>query len=66
VPRLKTFHSLFAKAAPASDAGRSERGAGIICSKRKPGKAGYLAKILANGRKRHSTGAQVGERMWHD
>ena len=46
VPRLETFHSLIAKAALASDVRTSSRGGGIIGSKWKPGKAGYLAKVM--------------------
>jgi hypothetical protein len=48
---LRTFHSLFAKAALASDAWTSSRGGGIIGSKERPGKAGYLAKVLVKGQK---------------
>jgi hypothetical protein len=48
---LGTFHSLIAKAALASDARTPSRGGGIIGSKGKTGKAGYLAKALAEGKK---------------
>src|SRR3990172_12558749 len=58
----RTFHSLFAKAALASDAWTSPRGGGIIGSKRKPGKAGYLAKVLVKIRKALPIGARERER----
>src|SRR3990172_8184411 len=47
----RTFHSLFAKAALASDAWTSSRGGGIIGSKRRRGKAGLLGKGLGKSSK---------------
>jgi hypothetical protein len=55
---LETFHSLFAKAALSSDVWTSSRGGGIIGIREKPGKAGYLPKLLAEGKKPGPAGAR--------